>query len=269
MTHESSGPPAGVYAAPRVVERLDECYFYHSMDLPEHGSITGEWDLRSGIERYLGRVDFRGKRVLDVGTASGFLAFWMERHGAEVIGLDLSENNPWDLVPFDGGVDPNESAKVRGHIRKLNNSFWFARALLGSNTQMVYGTVYQIPEEIGPVDVATFGAILGHLRDPFLALQSALKMTTETVIVADPLPILYGLPLGLLSAIKPIALFLPDARKGTPSGTWWVLPPRTIVEFLRVLGFPHTRVTYHVQRYHGKHRFMYTVVGRRTSQRRI
>jgi hypothetical protein len=255
-----------VYAPLRVVERLDECYFYHSIDLPEHGSVNGEWDLRSGVERYLGRVDFRGKRVLDVGTASGFLAFWMERQGAEVVGFDLSDKDPWDRVPFGGVVDSDQSNGDREHIRKLNNSFWFTHALLGSTAQMVYGTVYEIPELIGQVDIATFGSILSHLRDPFLALQSALRLAPETVVVAEPLPILRGFPMVLLSAIKPMAVFLPDARKAAPRGTWWALPPRTIVKFLEVLGFHRTRVTYHVQRYHGERRFMYTVVGRRTSQ---
>jgi SAM-dependent methyltransferase len=260
---------ASIYAAPRVVERLDECYFYHSMDLPKHGSVAGDWDLRSNVKRYLGNVDFHGKRVLDVGTASGFLAFWMEDRGAEVVGFDLSENHAWDRVPFGGVVDPDDSAESAERIRKVNNAFWFVHAQLGSKVQMVYGRAYEIPESIGPFDIATFGSILLHLRDPFLALQSALSLTTETVIVTNPLSILRGVPLALLSAVKPMAVFVPDSRKEFPRGAWWALTPRTVVEFLRVLGFAYTKVTYHVQRYHGDRRFMYTVVARRTSHGRI
>ena len=206
-----------LYADPRTIERLDQCIFYHSMDLPKHGSITGEWDLRSGVERYLGHVDFRNKRVLDVGTAGGFLAFWMERQGARVVGFDLSENYHWDQVPFGGGVDSGESAKERESVRKLNNSFWFTRALLHSKVQMVYGTVYDIPEEIGPVDIATFGSILIHLRDPFLALWSALRLTTETVVIANPISILGGIPLALLGAVKPVADLPAKCSKGGPA----------------------------------------------------
>jgi hypothetical protein len=91
MVNERGRLAGSVYSEPRVVSRIDDCFFYHSMDLPQHGLVAGEWDLRRGIERYLGHVDFRGKRVLDIGTASGFLAFWMERQGAEVIGFDLSD----------------------------------------------------------------------------------------------------------------------------------------------------------------------------------
>jgi hypothetical protein len=262
--NKHNSPAPNVYAPPRIVDRLDECHFYHSFDLPEHGPVRGEWDLRSGIDRYLGKVDFRGKRVLDVGTASGFLAFWMESQGADVVGFDLSENHSWDRVPFGGSVDPREMARWSEHIRKTNNSFWYTHALLGSKAQMVYGTVYEIPDAIGPVDVATFGSILLHLRDPFLALQSALRLTTKTAIVADGFTTLRAIPMALLGFLKPTAVFLPNARKASPRDTWWALPPRTIVEFLRILGFPHTHVTYHVQRYNRKRAFMYTVVGNRS-----
>jgi SAM-dependent methyltransferase len=261
-----------IYSRPRFVERLDDCYFYHSTELPQYGLINGEWDLRRGIERYLGSFDFRDKRVLDVGTASGFLAFWMERQGAEVIGYDLSEKYNWDRVPYGGGIGPQESAAWKEHIRKTNNSFWFTRSLLQSKVQMVYGTVYDIPKEIGPVDIATFGSILLHLRDPFLALQSALRITTEAVIVTEGFTSLRSIPMTLLSLIKPIVLFLPNARKGSLPESWWMLPPRTIVEFLRILGFPKTNVTYHFQRYRGaplQRMLMYTVVGRRMSQWKV
>jgi len=40
--------------------------FCHTMDLPGMGKINGEWDLRVGLHEYLGKVNFRGKRVLDV-----------------------------------------------------------------------------------------------------------------------------------------------------------------------------------------------------------
>lgn len=266
MNDEPDKQADSVYSPPRVVQHLEECYFYHSMDLPQYGFVQGEWDLRSGIERYLGHVDFRGKRVLDVGTASGFLAFWMERQGAEVVGFDLSEEYSWDRVPFGGNIDPEESSSWREHIRKTNNSFWLARTLHGSKAQMVYGTVYDIPQSIGPVDVVTFGSILLHLRDPFLALQSALRITTETVIVVEGLTSMHAILLNLLSIAKPMTAFLPNAGKSSPSDTWWTLPPRTTVEFLRTLGFKNTRVSYHFQRYRGKRAFMYTVVGKRTSR---
>src|SRR5262249_47083940 len=63
------------YASPRTVTDLADCYFYHTLELPGYGLVEGEWDLRAGAEAYLGGVDFRGRRVLEVGPASGFLCF--------------------------------------------------------------------------------------------------------------------------------------------------------------------------------------------------
>ena len=63
----------GPYARPRGVPRLEDCAFYHSVDLPGHGFQPGLWDLRGNVDAYFGHVDVAGKRVLEVGTANGFL----------------------------------------------------------------------------------------------------------------------------------------------------------------------------------------------------
>jgi hypothetical protein len=69
------------FAEPEYVADLGGCWFYHSMDLPGIGEVQGHWDLRPTVDAYLGRIDFAGKRVLDVGTASGYLSFAMEEPG--------------------------------------------------------------------------------------------------------------------------------------------------------------------------------------------
>lgn len=89
-----------IYAKPRVVTTVAQCIFYHTMDIPGHGHVDGYWDLRGTEKQYLGNVDFAGKRVLEVGTASGYLCFWMEQQGADVVAYDLSPQENWDIVPF-------------------------------------------------------------------------------------------------------------------------------------------------------------------------
>jgi 2-polyprenyl-3-methyl-5-hydroxy-6-metoxy-1,4-benzoquinol methylase len=79
-----------LYASPRVVTRLEDCFFYHTIEIPGYGIVEGPWDLRAGLGDYLGNVDLRGKRVLELGTASGFVCFHMERQGADVVAYDLS-----------------------------------------------------------------------------------------------------------------------------------------------------------------------------------
>ncbi len=54
-------------ARPRVVERLEDCYFYHTMELPGLGVRRGHWDLRGKFYDYVGGVDVAGRSVLDVG----------------------------------------------------------------------------------------------------------------------------------------------------------------------------------------------------------
>jgi hypothetical protein len=174
-----------LFSSPRRVSDISDCFFYHVMDLPGYGEVGGEWDLRGGEESYLGGVSFKGKRVLELGTASGYLCRFMEGEGADVIGFDLSAERSWDIVPFAGLDLPSTKLGMRNHIERLKNGWWFAHHLLGSSAKAVYGNIYEIPEEIGPVDIATFGSILLHLRDPFQALHSALRLTRELVIVTE------------------------------------------------------------------------------------
>jgi hypothetical protein len=249
-----------IYASPRVVTDITQCYFYHTIDLPEIGTIEGNWDLRDGLRAYLGNFDFRGKRVLDVGTANGILSFWMEKEGAEVVSFDLDKEGDWDMVPFANWPEYEQISNDRKTlIDRLNNAYWFCHRLHQSNAQVVYGNVYDIPEEIGSVDVSVFGCILLHLRDPFLALQSGLKLTRKAVIVTD---VLRG---QIVSTTEPYMRFLPDAKTLEPKDTWWDLPPELIVRMLGVLGFQDVNVTHHLQKYEGREHMLYTVVGRRTS----
>ena len=70
-----------LFAPPRFVDRLEDCFFYHAMDLPGFGLVPAHWDLRGRFDEYIGGVDVRGKSVLDVGTATGFLSFEAEKRG--------------------------------------------------------------------------------------------------------------------------------------------------------------------------------------------
>lgn len=332
---------ADVYASPRMVTDLRECYFYHTMDIPGYGHVEGEWDLREGIRAYLGNVNVRRKRVLEIGTASGFACFHMEREGADVVAYDLSEDQAWDVVPFARLDHAAFLSKMKQHIRKLNNGFWLCHRALQSRSRLVYGSVYSVPDQIGPVDICTFGSVLLHLRDPFLALQKALRLTRETAIVTDVIDVsdLPGLPaengaeadarrapaVGYPSAVprstggsadralgtlaKRVALmtpglrdvllerdrlqgeretllrdrarllaehdrllrehvqleFLPRWQSAQPNDTWWRLSPHIVEQFLGVLGFERTEVTYHTQKYSGGEGKLFTVVGHRTA----
>jgi hypothetical protein len=270
MTLDSASP----YAESRSVASTKECLFYHTMDLPGVGLVTGPWDLRPAPADYLGHVDFKGKRALDMGTASGFLCFEMERMGADVVAYDLSEHSGgWDVVPFGGWPDEKMTSERAAGIDRINNAFWLAHSALGSNAKMAYGSVYHLPYEIGPVQITVFGAILLHLRDPFRALQRALALTTELVVVTEVagrsahavghLPRWARQRVASSARLPATFGFLPDPATGRPDETWWNLNPWIVARMVRVLGFEVTSITFHSQLYEGRACPMYTLVGRR------
>lgn len=268
-----------VYAPPREVASVDDCYFYHTMDIPGHGVVTGEWDLRGRENLYLGGFDFTGKRVLEMGPASGFLTRYMEQAGADVVAYDLSEDHSWDTVPFDGSDFEQLDKERREHIRRLNNGWWLSRNANNLSAQAVYGTVYTVPEAIGQVDVATFASILLHVRDPFLAVRTAARLVRETIIVTDIYPAtdFHLVQPQLNSADPAIVTELPEESFGENKmvfmpqywdkayvDTWWMLSPTTVKRFLGILGFTETTVTYHFAPSGGNSRTMlYTVVAHR------
>jgi hypothetical protein len=250
-----------LFARPRTINNLKDCYFYHTLDIPGCGTIEGDWDLREGITECLGGVDFNGKRVLEIGTASGALCFEMEKAGASVIAFDLSKEYGWDIVPHPGINCEGKRQSRKMATDRLNNAFWFCHQAFNSRAKMVHGNLYNIPEEIGTVDIVTFGAILLHVRDPFLALQTGLKFALETVIITE----LLGSSDADEDTHLPVMKFLPDPKVPLQHNAWWQLYPNVITRMIGLLGFQDVSINYHFQKFRGSKKKMFTVVGKRTN----
>ncbi len=207
------------------------------MDIPKHGEVIGPWDLRGREEMYLGNIELAGKRILEIGTASGHLCFWMERQ-------DVQER--------------------KKHVKKINNSWWYAHERVQSRARVAYGTVYDLPPRLGHFDIVTLGAILLHLRDPFLAMQRAASVA-DTVVVTDlPLPPREQTITEVFGNNR-VVKFLPDAGARSPWETWWTISPDFVAEVLKILGCRKVAFSRHHQRYMGQEMELYTVVGRRGS----
>jgi hypothetical protein len=230
--NEGEGARAGekaLYAPPREVTDPAQCSFYHVMDLPGLGTVGGQWDLRPTIDDYLGRFDFRGRRALDMGAASGYLSFEMEKRGAEVVSFDLDSADRWDVVPF---ADPRYSIEaVRARYRELVparwNAYWLAHRLLASRNRVFYGDLHALPKALGDFDVVVFGMILGHIRDPFAALAAVAPFARDAIIVTQAAPLIdeaYG-------------FFMPDPEALEPDAAWWSLSEACTSRMLGVLGF--------------------------------
>jgi SAM-dependent methyltransferase len=216
------------YAAPLIVERPEDCFFYHKINIPGLGEVGEQWDLRSSVDNYLGQFDFRGKRVLDMGAAAGFLTFEMEKRGAEVVSFDMIDGTQWDLVPH-WDMQPEMAqhrAKAAAAHRRLKNAYWFTHKRLNSKARAYYGDIYDLPGGLGEFDVVMFGMILGHLRDPLQALYSASRLAKDTIIITNQ----------LMPSKDPIASLIPSRANGQKMA-WWGLSLGVLTQMLEILGF--------------------------------
>lgn len=219
---------AVVFAEPRKITSLEGLYFYHAMDLPGE-SIEGDWDLRGQERAYIGGLDLDGKRVLDVGAASGFMTFAMEKMGAEVVAYDIRDGREWNVVPhhsLHGRMEEQRRQRVHASER-LKDSFWYCHKALGSSVKAFYGDIYNLPDGLGPFDVALFGLVLPHLRDPFQALYSGARLTTGKIVVTG---MFSNLPNGA-------SVFRPDFDNTHGTHSWWALSMSTLENMLGALGF--------------------------------
>lgn len=225
-----------LYGSPPVVETVDDCYFYHVMEIPGHGVVGGDWDLRGHEPEYLGGVRLDGQRVLEIGPASGFLTFYMESRGAEVVAVDVPTGCEWDMVPH-SGLDRDAVAVWLTWMRQMKNGFWLAHRRHRSAARVHYGNVHALPDELGRFDVAVMAAILLHVRDPLGVVEQCARHSDRIVITDVHVPELDGHPVQQLFP----TLDIPQWH------TWWRFSPDLFVQFLDVLGFGTEAVTFHDQ----------------------
>lgn len=242
---------------PGRVEDLANGYFYHSIDLPGVPTIAGAWDLRPNVDAYLGGVDLKGKRVLEVGAANGFLSFHMEGRGADVVPYDLSPDRLGDIMSFPGLDRESFESRYRQVVEGLNRAWWHARSAFGSSLQLRHATAYAIPADLPPVDVTTFGSILLHLRDPYSALAAAARVTRERIIVTELfLPpfrtttrldgLVRRLPHHSATVARSRGMVFNPSNNHDPSA-WWIFSPGAITDLLSAVGFGRATTTYHRQ----------------------
>jgi SAM-dependent methyltransferase len=232
---------------PRRVERLEDCFFYHAMELPGFGLVPGQWDLRGRFDEYIGGVDVAHRQVLDIGTATGFLSFEAEKRGAtRVLSFDMSDPRQQAFLPFKDKLyyrDPARWAEqYSAEIEQWKNAYWLCHRLLGSKAEVYYGNIYSLPAELGRFDVAIVGSVLEHLSDQITALASIARLTRETIVIISP----------LLQTDERIARFESLASNPDADFTWWSYSLGVYREVLGMLGFSIAKVTKAEYRYmHG------------------
>jgi O-methyltransferase len=230
----------------RVVTDKRLCEFYHVSELPDGEVTTGQWDLRDTVGQYLGNTDFSGKRVLEIGPASGFLTFHMERQGARVICIEPSLQNVWDFVPQAAvDLDSVKQDFIR-HQERVRNSFWYLHRVYSSQAECYEADAYRIPEPMRKFDIGLLTAVLLHVSSPVKMLESLANVVAEKIIIVDAY-------IEEISA-QPVARLVPSAANQV-TNAWWEFSRKFFEQYLPVLGFSKTVTT----RHHG----LYAGIGRR------
>jgi O-methyltransferase len=179
--------PSSIYAQPPAklpnIKTLKLSY-YHVVDLPEGITTPGGWDLRGRVDEYLGHFDFAGKRVLEIGPASGFLTMEMERRGADVVALDIPEDGNWDFVPYPDQILDAAREHRASDMPYIRNTWWYTHRAFGLKARAVYADACALPEALGKFDVAVLAAVLLHTSNPHKIMAECAKHA-DAIIVTE------------------------------------------------------------------------------------
>ena len=235
MIERSAGP---AWAVPRTGVKRDDCFFYHTSELSDGSVCPGHWDLRGRFGDYIGHVDLKGARVLDVGTASGFLSFSAEDAGArDVVSFDLDTAARQHLLPFADSLYVTDHARwVTAQTRAFDtwkNAYWLLHRDRRSQARACYGDVYDPPAGLGRFDVVILGAILEHLGDPVRALGAVARLVGGTLVINTD----------TIEGDAPVALFNGDAARPGNSYVFWTYTVETYRRVLAICGFDSVTVT--------------------------
>lgn len=155
----ASGHPAYRALTQAQVERIERGAWYHTIELPDGTAIPGLIGVepqRARLDAFGVPHDLTGKRVLDVGAATGWCSFEAERRGAEVVAVDCVEYE----------------------------DFRTAQQLLHSKAGYRILDVDELtPDALGVFDYVFFFGVLYHLRHPLLGLERICALTRDTAYV--------------------------------------------------------------------------------------
>lgn len=220
-----------IFQSPWVNVRQEDCRFYHSFDLPDGRTILGDWDMRGKFDDYIGGISLAGKRVIDVGTASGFLSFEAEKRGAKVTSFDADDTRRYTRLPHANSLYKKNQADAIVEDNKwldaVKRSYWFVHEATNSKNSVVYGNIFDIPAEVGTFDVAILGQLLVHNRSGIEILEAVSRSTSDYLIITE----------GVLDIEEPAARFLGRASQPSDFFSFWIYSPAFYYEIMGMLGF--------------------------------
>ena len=177
----------------RRVEALD---WVHQIDLGNGVVTPGRWPPHPLIRTALSRIDFAGKKVLDVGTWDGLWAFEAERRGAiQVVATDYITQRSYSAQP----------------------TFQLAHQTLGS--RVAYHpkiSVFEI-EKLAErdFDIVLFCGVYYHLRDPLRAFAKLRRVIKDGGLIVVEGDAIFG-------TTESYARFYYDEWHHNDPSNWWV-----------------------------------------------
>lgn len=134
----------------------------HQIQLPNGEVTPGEWFPT--IEEWgLDQINYKNKRVLDVGCLDGIHSFYAERHGAkEVLSIDINDVNEGQF-----------SRKVLNPRGYMNTGYLYAHRALKSKAKYIFPfSVYDLDsKQVGTFDIVFSLGLIYHLAHPILSLE--------------------------------------------------------------------------------------------------
>jgi len=210
----------------KLLADIRSLHWYHSLDLGDGIVTEGIYDHRPYLQYYGLPEDLNGKTALDIGAASGYFSFEMERRGAKVTAIDLPA---WFEHDFGPRYQPDQTPETGQ--RYLREPFRIAKKMLASRVKKVEMNAYDIsPQTVGMFDLVFCGSLLLHLTDPIRALWRIQSVTRELAIIAT---VIHNDP-----DAGPLAAFA-----GHEAGFVWWLPNRAGLEAMAMsAGFTRAQV---------------------------
>ena len=127
---------------------------FQAVMLDEQGRRRKAAKILAVLRHFLGRADFSGLKVLDIGCSAGFISDELRLAGADVIGLDIDEP----------GL---EKAKQR----------------FGGQVEFILAPGDAIPLPPGSVDIVVFNHIYEHVPDPGAVMAEIRRVLKDEGVV--------------------------------------------------------------------------------------
>ena len=138
--------------------KIEDCSWYHIMNVPGLGLVDGIYDLRNSVEAILGNLNYQNKKVLNIGQSTGYLSFEAEKRGADVTSVDLNYDKG-ELIDWVINVKHENTEDIKNFItleKRRRNAFWYAHKAFDSKSKLLLSNINNLPEELEEQDVAIF-----------------------------------------------------------------------------------------------------------------